>query len=206
MKKFFTLMIVLAAFAAMPAHAGIKFGVKGGLNSTSLNIDYANLNSKSGIGWFVGPTLKLSFPLGPVNIGADGAVFYDERRTKAEFENVESSIKQKSVLIPLNLRLNVSVLKVLGAYVATGPQLGFNVGTKDFDLGSFSSVKEHFQLKKAHFSWNVGAGVILLNHLEVGVAYNIGISRTGELKDVGGELIQDSPRQKSWVISAAYYF
>ncbi len=48
--------------------------------------------------------------------------------------------------------------------------------------------------------------VILLNHLEVGVAYNIGISRTGELKDVGGELIQDSPRQKSWVISAAYYF
>ena len=31
-------------------------------------------------------------------------------------------------------------------------------------------------------------------------------SRQDELKDVGGELIQDSPRQKSWVISAAYYF
>ena len=206
MKKILTSVIILAAIAVMPANAQVKFGVKGGLNSTSLKIDYEHLNSKSAEGWFLGPTVKASFPLGVVNLGADGAVLYDERRSKAAYEGVEESIKQKSIIIPLNVRMNFNLLKILGAYVATGPQFGFNVGHEDFSMGSISSVQNTFQLKKSQFSWNVGVGVTVFSHLEVGVAYNIGIGKTGELKDMSKSEIIDSPKQKSWVISAAYYF
>ena len=67
-------------------------------------------------------------------------------------------------------------------------------------------MKDNFQLKKSQFSWNVGVGLTVMSRLEVGVAYNFGIGRTGELKDMTKEEIIDTPKQKTWVLSAAYYF
>lgn len=206
MKKILTSMIILAALAVMPANAQFKFGVKGGLNSSSLKIDYENLKSKSAEGWFVGPTVKASFPLGVVNIGADGAVFYDERRSKVEMDDAEETIKRKSIIIPLNVRMNFSLIKILGAYVATGPQFGFNVGHDNFKVTDFSSVQNTFQIKKSQFSWNVGVGLTLFSHLELGVTYNFAIGKTGELKDMSKSDIIDSAKQKTWMFSAAYYF
>lgn len=204
MKKILTSLILFAALAVMPASAQIKFGVKGGMNNTSLKLDYENaFSNKAGYGWFIGPTVKASFPLGVINLGADAAVLYDERNSKMSDSEIEETIKLKSVIIPINVRMNFSLLKVLGAYVATGPQFGFNVGNSGFSWGE---MKDNFQLKKSQFSWNVGVGLTVMSHLEVGVAYNFGIGRTGELKDMTKEEIIDTPKQKTWVLSAAYYF
>lgn len=206
MKKFLTTLAILAAFAATPANAQFKFGVKGGFNNTSMKFDLDQLSSKSGNGWFLGPTAKFTLPVGPLNIGADAALFYDQRSSKVEADGIEESIKRKSILIPINARVNFSIIKVLGAYVATGPQFGFNVGESDINLSSLSSISDHFQLRKSQFSWNIGVGVMALNHLEVGVTYNIGIGKTGSLKEMTKEELIDTPKQNSWMISAAYYF
>ena len=77
MKKFLTSLVFLAALAVMSANAQINFGVKGGLNYPNMKINYDNLVNKCGSGWFVGPTLKASIPLGLLGIGADVAAFYD---------------------------------------------------------------------------------------------------------------------------------
>jgi len=204
-------MILLAALAVVPANAQVKFGVKAGMNNTKLKLDYENaFSNKSGYGWFIGPTVKLSVPLGVLNIGADGAVLYDERNSTATVTSeadpastIEETIKLKSVLIPINARVNFSLLKVLGAYVSTGPQFGFNVGNSGFGWGE---MKDNFKLKKSQFSWNVGVGVTVMSHLELGVTYNFGIGRTGELRDMTKDDIVNKPKQKSWVFSAAYYF
>lgn len=206
MKKILTTLAILAAFAVTPANAQFKFGVKGGFNNTSMKFDLDQLSNKSGFGWFLGPTAKFTFPVGVLSIGADAAVFYDERSSKAEVNGIEESIKRKSILIPINARVNFSIIKVLGAYVATGPQFGFNVGKSDVNLLSASSVSDHFQLRKSQFSWNVGVGLIALKHIEVGVTYNIGIGRTGSLKEMDQDDIIDTPKQNSWMVSAAYYF
>ena len=206
MKKFLTSLLFLAAFAVMPASAQFKFGIKGGLNNSNMTINYENLTNKSGYGWFIGPTLKGTLPLGLVSIGADVSAFYDQRRSKTELDGIETSIKQQSVFFPVNVRADISLAKVFGVYVATGPQFGFNVGKNYVDLGSSSSIKEHFQLRKSQFSWNIGAGIMALKHLEIGFTYNIGIGKTGELRYMTEDDIRDAPKQKSWTVSAAYYF
>ena len=206
MKKFLTSLVILAALAVMPASAQVKFGVKGGMNFTNMKLSYENLVNKSAEGWFIGPTLKANIPIGLLSLGADGAVFYDQRRSKTEYNGIEESIKQHSIIIPINVRLNVNILKLLGAYVATGPQFGFNVGNSDVELNNMSALRNHFQFKKSQFSWNIGLGVMLFKHLEIGAAYNFAIGKTGELKDMTKQDILDSAKQKSLVVSAAYYF
>ena len=215
MKKFLTSFVLLAALIVMPANAQVKFGVKGGMNSSSMKIDINDLNdltTKNGYGWFAGLTLKGNIPLGLLGLGADVAALYDERSSKAELNGIEESIKQKSIIIPINARLNFNLLKLLGLYVATGPQFGFNVGNNDYNVfgnnsnAAIDNVKSTFQLKKSQFSWNIGAGAMIMNHLEIGVAYNFAIGKTGELKDMTRQEIIDTPKQKSLVVSAAYYF
>ena len=198
-------MVILAAFA-VTANAKFSYGVKAGMNATHLRFDSETITGKNGCGWFIGPTAQLTFPLGIVNIGADASLLYDYRHSTAESNGVSESIKQHSILIPLNARAKFSLLKMLGAYFATGPQFGFNVGKNSLDFTSPSSIKDHFQLKKSQFSWNIGLGLILMNHLEVGATYNIGIGKTGELKGMSETDVLFTPKQNMWTISAAYYF
>ena len=62
MKKSIISMVVMAMFAVMPANAqGIAFGVKGGVNFTKMSIDDDAVKSESGVGFFIGPTLKIDF-------------------------------------------------------------------------------------------------------------------------------------------------
>ena len=102
MKKLFVSIIMIAFFAVMPAKAqSIHFGVKGGVNNSEFNLD--DVPTKSGYGWFVGPTLKvniLSF------LGVQGAVLYSQSNSKVDGTN----IKQKSILVPIDARLNLHLL------------------------------------------------------------------------------------------------
>ena len=202
MKRFISLFAVIATFAAMPACAQFKFGIKAGMNASDMKLNLENITHRSGKGWFVGPMVKFTAPTGLLKLGADGAVLYDERQSKAEMEGIEETIKQKSILVPINVRLNFDILSLLGVYASTGPQFGFNVGDKGFDIGN---LKNSFQLKKSQFSWNVGVGVTAFKHLEVGATYCFALGSTGELKDMTGSEIT-SPKQKSWTVSAAYFF
>ena len=73
--KFFSAVIVMAFMAVVPASAqGIAFGVKGGVNFTKMSIDDDAVKCESGVGFFVGPTLKIDFlPF----LGIQGALMYE---------------------------------------------------------------------------------------------------------------------------------
>ena len=70
----------------------------------------------------------------------------------------------------------------------------------------------NYKLKSTNFSVNVGAGVTLINHLEIGFNYNIACGKTGEVtgKSVATEtiknLLDSEGKSNAWQISAAYYF
>lgn len=211
MKKVFTSMLLLAAMlVAMPAQAqGVKFGVKGGYNITSMKIDDAAASVKDNKnGWYVGPTVKVSLLAG---LGVDGAIFYDQRET--ELEGTAEPIKQQSILVPINLRYNIGLGGLAGIYGAVGPQFGFNVGDADFSLkNAVSQVEDKFQLKKATFGINVGAGVYLLKRLEVGFVYNIPLGNTADYSEgtaLGGTVEAAKKfdvKSNTWQVSAAVYF
>ena len=201
MKKFLSSLVLLAVMAVMPASAQlVKFGVKGGINKSSMNFD-EDVITKDRVGWFVGPSLKVSLPLLP--LGFDIAAFYDQK--ESEIDNM-ATIKQQSILVPVNVRANIGLGSSAAVYLAAGPQFGFNVGDDEFKWNK-EGIENKFQLKKSAFSVNLGAGVTVLKHLELGFTYNIALGSTADisLKNAVKE-IKDDSKVNAWTISAAYYF
>ena len=92
MKKFFALVVCLAAMTVSVQAQGIKFGVKGGLNITKMSFSKDVFASDNKAGFFIGPSLKLSLPAG---FGADIAVLYDERSAAAVLDASQGSISQQ---------------------------------------------------------------------------------------------------------------
>ncbi len=196
MKKLFTaILTVVAIMSATVASAKVQFGLKGGLNVTNMSLNADELISNKA-GFFVGPTVKFTVPI--VGIGFDAAVVYDQRNADID----EYSLKQQSINIPINLRYNYGFSSLVGVYIAAGPQFGIGIGDKSISFEDYGS----YDISDTNFSINVGAGVTLLNHLEVGFTYNIACGKTGELNVVDVATSTFKGRSNAWQVSAAYYF
>ena len=203
MKKIFTTIVLMAAMlVAIPAKAGINFGIKGGYNITNFSFSNEVLESSNKSGFFIGPSVKIGIPVLP--IGFEVAALYDQRDAKlSTTANGEETLSQKSINIPVNIRYELGLGDMAGIYVAAGPQFGFNIGDKKF---SFSNAND-YKMKDSNLSLNLGAGVRLVKHLEIGFNYNIALGKTGEFDvvDKAKDLVGNG-KANSWQISAAYYF
>jgi hypothetical protein len=203
MKKLFWCLAFIAS-SILPSNAqGIAFGVKGGVNFTKMSIDNDAVKSEAGVGFFVGPTLKIDFLS---FLGVQGALMYEQANSKVDDE----TLKRQSIILPIDLRLNLKLNETSGLYLATGPQFCFNVGNSEFEWNKTSTYKNTFDFKKSMFNWNFGIGAMLSKHLEVGAVYSLGISKTGELeaeidkaKANNNEL---KPKSSTWQISATWFF
>ena len=198
MKKIFTTVVFMAALlVAIPAKAGLNFGIKGGYNITNFSFSEDVIAKDNQQGFFIGPSLKIGIPVLP--IGFEIAALYDQRDAKLEGEK----ISQKSINIPINVRYELGLGDMAGIYVAAGPQFGFNIGDKKF---SFSNAND-YKMKDSNLSLNLGAGIRLVSHLEIGFNYNIALGKTGEFNEVdGAKNLVGNGKANSWQISAAYYF
>ena len=203
MKKIFTTIVLMAAMlVVIPAKAGINFGIKGGYNITNFSFSGDDLSSTNRSGFFIGPSVKIGIPVLP--IGFEVAALYDQRDAKlSTTANGEETLSQKSINIPVNIRYELGLGDMAGIYVAAGPQFGFNIGDKKF---SFSNAND-YKMKDSNLSLNLGAGIRLVSHLEIGFNYNIALGKTGEFNEVdGAKNLVGNGKANAWQISAAYYF
>lgn len=194
MKKIFSVfMIAICCLAvAMPAQAQlIKFGVKGGVNLTKVDWDGGyDGNKDNATGFFIGPMAEVTIPV--VGLGVDGALLFSQRG--------KDDGKQTGLDIPINLKYTIGLGSMLGVFVAAGPDFFFNFS------GDKKYIDEAMELekKKAMVGINIGAGVKLIKHLQIGVNYNIPLGDSYKWKAVGESVI--SGKNKTWQISAAYIF
>ena len=202
MKRLFSLVVLLSAITMAMQAQNVKFGVKGGLDIQDMKFDESVINTENKMGWFVGPTLQVSLPIG--GLGVDIAGLYDQKETKVN----EATIKQQSILVPVNARLKLGIGSSAGIYVAAGPQFAFNIGDDEFKWNK-DGVENTFQLKKSAFSVNLGGGIYLSKHLEIGFVYNIAMGSTADASwgaATDAVFKNDDTKPKSWQISAAYFF
>ena len=194
MKKLFsTLMVIVCLALAIPAQAQIKFGVKGGLNVSKLHLSEETFKSDNRTGFFIGPTAEFTLPL--LGLGIDASALYNQFGVDSE----EGTSTKKSIEIPINLRWTVGFSSLVGAYVAVGPQFGFNVGDRWFD--------NLCEFKKNTTSFNVGAGLKLLGHLQVGANYNFALKDNGKIHSGDpDDLTTIGFKQNTWQVSVAYLF
>lgn len=212
MKKYVSLiMLAVAMMFAQQADAQLKFGVKGGLNVSSISFNQDLFDSSNRSGWFLGPTMKLSTPI--LGLGLDASALYEQKSSQVENTKVqggETTINQKSVIIPVNVRWGFGLGSMASMFVFAGPQFGFNVGKDEFTWTSREDYQNTFQLKKSNLSVNVGAGVSLLKHLQVTANYSIATGKTGEAKV--SKVIDDTydtittGKANAWQVSVAYFF
>ncbi len=193
MKKVFSVfMVAVCCLAmAMPAQAQlIKFGVKGGVNLTKVDWDGGvDGNKDNATGFFIGPMAEVTIPI--VGLGVDGALLFSQRG--------KDEGKQTGLDIPINLKYTIGLGSMLGVFVAAGPDFFFNFS------GDKKYMDEAMELekKKAMVGINIGAGVKLIKHLQIGVNYNIPLGDSYKWKAVGEAV---GGKNKTWQISAAYIF
>lgn len=185
-----TLLVMLCLLCAVPSQAQVKFGFKGGLDISKLDTKVSDNTT----GFFVGPMIDVTLPI--IGLGIDVAALYSQSGLDVNNKNSE---KLKSVEIPVNLKWTLGLGSTLGVYVAAGPQFGFSINDGWKQLMEESN--------KSFVSVNVGAGLKLLRHLQVGVNYNIGASKLGDMivESADGDL-RSNIRKNSWQVSLAYMF
>ena len=208
MKKIFSLALLAFMMMAMPANAQIKFGLKGGVNVTSMSFSNEVFDASNRTGFFIGPTVKIQLPL--VGLGIDASALYDQREAKIKVGDVEtgSSVKQQAIAVPINLRYGWGLSSLANIFLFAGPQFSFNVGDKDVEL---DGTKGTWNLKNSNFSVNVGAGVTILKHLQLSGNYNIACGKTGDAAwDQVTEALSKEKKSRgrfnAWQIGLAYYF
>lgn len=191
---------------ATSANAQIKFGLKGGLDVTNMSLNNDVFDASNRAGFFVGPMVKVTVPI--VGLSFDAAALYDQKEAKVAVDGdnntaYSTTMKQKSINIPVNIRYGVGLSSLANVFLFAGPQWGINVGDENFKWNESSS----YSLKKSNFSVNVGAGVTVLNHLQVSANYNIACGKTADMTwSNAGEKITGKSRNNSWQIALGYWF
>ena len=206
-KTLSTALVAVMLMFASQAQAQIKFGVKGGLNVTTMKFNRHVLDKSNSEGFYFGPTMKFTLPV--VGLGVDASALYNQCSSKMTAEqgneqiitNREETLTRQAISIPVNLRYDVGLGDDASIYFFAGPQASFNVGGKIKDID--------WKWADTDFSVNVGFGVMLLSHLQVNTNYNVGIGKTGELGEhsVFTHLRKDfHGRANTWQLGLAYYF
>lgn len=191
MKKILSMLLVavFGMMMAMPAQAQLlKWGVKGGVNMTKIDWSGTEANKDNMAGFFIGPMAEVTIPL--VGLGVDAAVLFSQKGIKSDMD----AAKQYGLDIPVNLKYTIGLGSTLGVFVAAGPDFFFD----------FKGEENGVEKKKAQVGINVGAGVKLIKHLQIGVNYNIPVGDHFTVKDGATALIKG--KDKTWQVSLAYMF
>lgn len=193
-----TIIALTLLLATVSASAGIKFGIRGGVNVT--NVSIADVSGISKTGFYLGPTLKLGLPLG---FDIDASLLYNQLEADPDiyFDQADyptgdkgPNLKRKAISIPLNLRKGFGFGDNASIFLFAGPQISWNIGDK-------SITEYNYKWKSADISVNAGVGVMLLKRIEVKANYTFPCSSAGE--SGGGEPYDW--KLKGWQIGMAIY-
>lgn len=191
-------LIILMAFIAVPAKSQLKFGVKGGLNISSVHLNSDILKADNVTGFQIGPMIETTIPL--IGVGLDAAILYSQKGMDVKSETGTSpNVKTDYIDVPVNLKWKFG-LPIIKGYLAAGPYIGFRVGGDKFWEIPGSVVG---QVKAKNFSagLNFGAGVELISHLQVGINYGLGLT-----DNYSAEKYDLNAKNRGWSVTAAILF
>lgn len=204
MKRILIAMAVCLACCFTTAQAQFKFGLKGGLNVSSVRLNSSVFDGSNRAGFHVGPTLEFTLPLGW--LGLEISALYDTYKVAMKGEDENGNLTKPSstlryVDVPLNVNAGFGLGSFAKIFISTGPQIAFS-------LGDSKILDYKYDLKNSLFSWNAGLNVRLFKHYQVGYTYNVGIGNTAELsvKDVNPLKLSEKLKNSTHKITLSYYF
>ena len=191
-------LIILMAFIAVPAKSQLKFGVKGGLNISSVHLNSDILKADNVTGFQIGPMIETTIPL--IGVGLDAAILYSQKGMDVKSETgTSTNVKTDYIDVPVNLKWKFG-LPIIKGYLAAGPYIGFRVGGDKF-WEIPGSVVGQGKAKNFSAGLNFGAGVELISHLQVGINYGLGLT-----DNYSAEKYDLNAKNRGWSVTAAILF
>lgn len=200
MMKKMLLVALIAILGAGAANAQFRFGVKAGLNLNKLHLSEVkdNFDADNGCGFTAGLMTEFQIPI--IGLCFDASLMYT--RMNSDFNiSTEEKVGKNFLEIPINIKYKFGlpvVGNVIAPYIFTGPSFAIKL-----DKNSIEYIKS----KTCQVAWNVGIGIQLVNHLQIGASYGFGINNVVDKINVGGintEAIKC--KNNYWTITAAYLF
>lgn len=195
------LSLFVALFFAGMANAQLRFGIKAGLNIDNLRLNHtsAMFNKDNQCGYTLGAMTEFQIPV--IGLCFDLSAMYT--RMNSDFDVVTSSgttvspVCKNFLEIPLNLKYKLPlpvVGRIITPYLLTGPSFAIRLDKNTLDA---------FKTKTCQTSWNVGAGIELLRHLQLTAQYGIGMNNIAK-HWVNSDNIKI--KNNYWTVTAAYLF
>lgn len=188
---------------ASAANASLRFGVKAGLNVDAIHFNKKTFDTDNRCGFTLGAMGEYLIP--GIGLGVDLSAMYTRLNNSFDVtiinENGESNSKnipgKNFIEIPLNLKYMVSIpviSNILRPYIFTGPTFAFKLDK--------NSIKE-YKTATCQVAWNVGLGVELIKHLQVGASYGFGVNNIAKNWVNTANL---KVKNNYWTITAAWLF
>ncbi|HEU5366437.1 MAG TPA: porin family protein [Hanamia sp.] len=166
MKK--TIIFAATIFFMLSAKAqSTHFGIKAGLNASSLNSNPSNSDMQTKIGFNAGFLAHIHTASELWAIQPE--VYYSDEGAKSK-SNSENKINLGYINVPVLLQYMFDN----GFRIEAGPQVGFLINAKSKQAGTTTDIKS--DLKSAVFSIPVGLGFLTSSGLGFDARYNFGIS------------------------------
>ncbi len=200
------IVVLVALFAAGQANAQFRFGIKAGLNLNSLHLDNVkhNFDEDNGCGFTGGVMTEFTVPL--VGLCFDASLMYTHMSAStgiiandgAALSDAHEITPKKDFLeIPVNIKYRFGMVPVVKPYIFTGPSFAFKFGGDDDVL----------KTKTFQCAWNIGLGLEVFNHVQIGASYGFGMNNT--LKKFSDDITVSNDiklKNNYWTITAAYLF
>ncbi len=199
--KIITLVIGFSCTTAL-SHAQFRYGVKGGLNVTTVHFNKDLFSPQSLTGYHVGVTSEYIVP--KLGIGADLSVLF----TRKGFEQRNKYYQQSYLEVPVNFKWRINLpVPFMKAYLNAGPYLSWALGHAGWSVSKSNSVTGTSNTVKItplnmETGVNVGAGLEFLNYFQVSIHYGWGLSDAYKISYSGTSYAQN----RVFMLSGAYSF
>lgn len=200
MKKIITLVLVIAAAFAVtiPASSQFRFGIKAGINVSSLHFDSKLFDDDNRAGFTGGVMAEFTVPL--IGVGCDLSALYVRRNAKFMDANGVNTNNRDYIEIPLNLKYKLSlpaISHIFSPFITTGPSVAF--------LTSRKYIEQAYKNHTCDFAWNFGIGFELIRKIQIAASYGLGINKAVETLSSTQTTSIDG-KNRYWTVTAAYLF
>jgi opacity protein-like surface antigen len=174
MKKIIlSLVIIIAAATASQAQIipSVQFGVKGGVNLSSLSNSGSTFNSSNRAGYLGGIWARF----GALGFNVQPELYYTSKNVDIQNSNNQhANASFKSIDIPILIGTKIGAFGFGGRFYA-GPLFSFAVD-RDNTLGSALGSATRFDYKSSNFAFTAGAGVDI-RKISVDLRYEAGVTK-----------------------------
>lgn len=195
MKQLIPITVLFFSLLSVSSHGQVAFGIKGGVNLTTLDVKDPELSYDSRTGYHAGIFLRTSF---------GKAALQPELLLFTQRGQVQSSLfgQAQESFTYLSLPVILKFYPVGGLNLQLGPQFGFLLdGEREYNsfLGSGTQdITEYY--KNSDVSVSLGAGYDFPFGLGLDVRYNIGV------KDINDAVEGQEARSRIFLLSLGWNF